>query len=69
MLRLNETNTHAEAACASFFNELVAAYQKRDASIKFCLEVHVKGTLRDMICRSATVTSWLGSRNKYGHMA
>lgn len=40
MLRLNETNTHAEAACANFFNELVAAYQKRDASIKFCLEVH-----------------------------
>jgi len=39
MLRLNETNTHAEAACASFFNELVTAYQKRDASIKFCLEV------------------------------
>lgn len=39
MLRLNETNTHAEAACASFFNELVAAYTKRDASIKFCLEV------------------------------
>ncbi|KAF9947818.1 Coiled-coil domain-containing protein 58 [Mortierella alpina] len=38
MLRLNETNTHAEAACASFFKELVAAYQKRDASIKFCLE-------------------------------
>ncbi|KAG9068414.1 hypothetical protein KI688_010682 [Linnemannia hyalina] len=38
MLRLNETNTHAEAACANFFNELVAAYQKRDASIKFCLE-------------------------------
>ncbi|KAF9131339.1 Coiled-coil domain-containing protein 58 [Mortierella sp. 14UC] len=38
MLRLNETNTLAEAACANFFNELVAAYQKRDASIKFCLE-------------------------------
>ncbi|KAG0324689.1 hypothetical protein BGZ99_001575 [Dissophora globulifera] len=38
MLRLNETNTQTEAACASFFNELVAAYQKRDASIKFCLE-------------------------------
>ncbi|KAF9391420.1 hypothetical protein CPB97_006707 [Podila verticillata] len=38
MLRLNETNTHAEDACASFFNELVAAYTKRDASIKFCLE-------------------------------
>ncbi|KAF9582205.1 Coiled-coil domain-containing protein 58 [Lunasporangiospora selenospora] len=38
MLRLNETNTHAETACASFFNELVAAYSKRDASIKFCLE-------------------------------
>ncbi|KAF9112397.1 Coiled-coil domain-containing protein 58 [Mortierella sp. AM989] len=39
ILRLNETNTHAEAACANFFNELVAAYQKRDASIKFCLEI------------------------------
>ena len=39
MLRLNETNTHAEAACSNFFNELVAAYVKRDASIKFCLEV------------------------------
>ncbi|KAF9335458.1 Coiled-coil domain-containing protein 58 [Podila minutissima] len=39
MLRLNETNIHAEAACASFFNELVAAYTKRDASIKFCLEI------------------------------
>lgn len=45
MLRLNETNTHAEAACASFFNELVAAYQKRDASIKFCLEVLTKNYL------------------------
>ncbi|KAF8968212.1 hypothetical protein BGZ46_010919, partial [Entomortierella lignicola] len=38
MLRLNETNTHDEPACANFFNELVAAYQKRDASIKYCIE-------------------------------
>ncbi|KAG0222511.1 Coiled-coil domain-containing protein 58 [Actinomortierella wolfii] len=38
VLQLNKTNTHSEAACAQFFNDLVAAYAKRDASIKFCLE-------------------------------
>ncbi|KAF9157926.1 hypothetical protein DFQ26_008168 [Actinomortierella ambigua] len=38
MLQLNKTNTHSDGACAQFFNDLVAAYAKRDASIKFCLE-------------------------------
>ncbi|KAF9969551.1 hypothetical protein BGZ73_008055 [Actinomortierella ambigua] len=38
MLQLNKTNTHSEGACAQFFNDLVEAYAKRDASIKFCLD-------------------------------
>jgi hypothetical protein len=36
MLRMNTTNTHSEAACADFFRQLAAAYERRERAVAFC---------------------------------
>ncbi|KAJ1646314.1 hypothetical protein IWQ61_010214 [Dispira simplex] len=39
MLRLNRTNTHSQAACADFLQQLAKAYTTREHAIKYCLDV------------------------------